>query len=186
MKEGIVKYTDTMIDLETLDVVPSALILTIGAVAFNRDTGEMDEGVHISVELDQPGRTISPSTVQWWMKQSKEAQERAFDGERTVIGGALHALDVYIYGMLAKKGRVWANAPTFDLAILRNAYGSLGSAPAWHYRQERCFRTYMEGFEGKMPPNTLAHDALADAIWQARAVMAAAAARNANATPLPL
>lgn len=180
------KHTDLMIDLETLDVRPTAHILTVGVVAFGKDTGEVDIGLHIPMVLDQ-GRTISPHTVKWWMEQSEEARKRAFapDPHQGLAnpGEMVHALASYINDWCTKKARVWANSPSFDLAILRNLCEQYGFQVPWHYRQERDFRTFMDGYDGPRPQNTLAHDALADAIWQAKAVIARA---KVNAPQLPL
>ena len=180
------KYTDLMIDLETLDTRPTAHILTVGVTGFNKDTGEVDGGMHIPMVLDQ-GRSISAHTVKWWTEQSEAARKRAFEPDKfsglANAGEMVHALASYINDNCVKKVRVWANGPAFDLAILRNLCEQHGFQAPWHYRQERDFRTYMEDFKGEMPPNTLAHDALADAIWQAKAIIARA---KTNAPQLPL
>ena len=59
------KFDHVMIDLETLDTLPHAVILSIGAVKFNEkniDDGAFYRVITIQSNLDEH-RTISPSTL---------------------------------------------------------------------------------------------------------------------------
>ena len=71
---------DCMIDLETLDTSPGAVVLTIGAVKFNpRGTGIIDE-LYIRVDVDEQialGRTVDEGTVEWWSTQPQAVQDEA-------------------------------------------------------------------------------------------------------------
>jgi len=80
--------TDIMIDLETLDVLPTATVLTIGAVKFDPfgedQVQKSAEKFYVKVDLDSCdalGLTTSESTLAWWGQQSKAAQEEAFSTE---------------------------------------------------------------------------------------------------------
>jgi len=66
-----------MIDFETLSLKPNAVLLALGAVAFDADTGVLLEQFYVNIDPRiQPGRDISASTALWWMKQSDEARQR--------------------------------------------------------------------------------------------------------------
>ena len=64
---------DIMVDLETMDNVPSAAIVAIGAVQCNLTTGETGSEFYRVVDLegqDKLGMTINPGTLYWWLQQS--------------------------------------------------------------------------------------------------------------------
>lgn len=165
------KYSDLMIDIETLATSANAYVLSIGAVAFNKDTHEIDAGVHFALAPNEQRRAVSFSTVKWWLAQGKAAQEAAFAGS-TPTTLALRQLGAYIGQNCTSKCRVWANGPQFDLVILRSLCDDFNFQPPWHYRQERDFRTFTEGRDVTLavPRVGEAHNALDDAIWQAKAV----------------
>ena len=71
---------DVMIDLETLDTSPTAVVLSLGAVAFDPYTHAHGATFYVEFTnfLEQQtgvGRTISPSTMLWWMQQNATARE---------------------------------------------------------------------------------------------------------------
>ena len=163
--------TDIMIDLETLDVLPTATILTIGAVKFDplgKDIEEPKcEKLYIKVDVDSCdhyGGTVSQSTLDWWAGQSKEAQEAAFDPDgRVSIEEALNQLYKFCWG--AK--RAWSHGVGFDLIILENYFRKVGKAVPWQFWEMRDTRTLFDiGINPNRPP-VLAHHALEDAWNQA-------------------
>ena len=98
--------TDLMIDLETLDVLPTATVLTIGAVKFDPFGDDLAdpkmEKFYVKVDVDSCDRlgcTVSQATLDWWASQSKEAQEEAFDPNgRISIEDALNQLYKFCWG----------------------------------------------------------------------------------------
>jgi hypothetical protein len=163
--------TDIMIDLETLDVLPSATILTIGAVKFDPFGMDVEEPacekLYIKVDVDSCDRigcTVSQSTLEWWSNQSKEAQDAAFDPEgRVSIEEAVAQLYKFCWG--AK--RVWSHGAGFDVIILENIFRKVGKAIPWSFWEVRDTRTIFDlGINPNRPP-VLAHHALEDAWNQA-------------------
>lgn len=179
---------NVMIDLETLDTRPTSVILSIGAVAFDPTLNCLGDFLDAELtnrgELERQqtlfGRTVSASTVQWWMGQSALAKrifsEQSMSGaDRVDLQTGLKLLSDLID---ANGGRddviVWANPPSFDLAILRSAYEATGIEVPWKHYNERCYRTLkaltkrqykVKAFEG------IEHKALDDALHQARNTM---------------
>ncbi|MFE2863219.1 3'-5' exonuclease [Sphingobacterium multivorum] len=140
------RFTDIMIDLETLDTKDSTAILTIGAQAFNIETGEVCP-VNFYATLNyerqiQEGRTISVDTMLWWGNQSDEAKEEAFGGSMP-LWEALIELRRYFDKYCYTDRHIWAKAPAFDLSVLKHAYDQLEQEPYWHYSNERDVRTYI-------------------------------------------
>jgi len=78
-----------MIDLETLGNTTNAAFIALGAVVF--DPNKPDGGVYdmpktyyerVDWESACKGRSISPSTVKWWMQQSNDARTEVLkDGQ---------------------------------------------------------------------------------------------------------
>ena len=163
--------TDIMIDLETLDVLPSATVLTIGAVKFDPFGDDLNDPtcqkfyVKIDVDsCDSLGCTVSQDTLDWWSRQSKEAQEAAFDPkDRISIIEALNQLYKFCWG--AK--RVWSHGAGFDVIILENLFRKIGKAIPWQFWEVRDTRTLFDlGIDPQRPP-VLKHHALEDAWNQA-------------------
>ena len=163
--------TDVMIDLETLDVLPSASILTIGAVKFDPFGRELQESkmdsFYCKVDVDscdRIGLTTSDDTIAWWANQSKQAQEAAFDPDgRIDIEEAFARLYKFCWG--AK--RVWSNGATFDIVICEHVFRKVGRAVPWKFWEVRDVRTAFDlGINPQRPPVT-AHHALEDAWNQA-------------------
>jgi len=160
-----------MIDLETLDVTPTASILTIGAVRFDPFGDEINDStctkLYIKVDLDscdRYGGTVSQSTIDWWASQSKEAQDEAFDPTgRVPIEEAMNQLYKFAWG--AK--RVWSHGATFDIPICEFYFRKVGKAIPWQFWEARCTRTIFDiGINPNRPP-VLKHHALEDAWNQA-------------------
>lgn len=164
-------YTDVMIDLETLDVLPSATVLTIGAVKFDPFGDDVAEPsmkkFYVKVDLDscdKLGCTVSPATVEWWSKQSQAAQDEAFSPEgRINVTDALDQLYKFCWG--AK--RIWSHGAGFDVIICEHLFRKIGKSIPWQFWEVRDTRTLFDiGIDPKRPP-VLKHHALEDAWNQA-------------------
>lgn len=161
---------DVMIDVETLDTRPSAVLLSIGAVRFDIDTPTIYDikTFHVHIDIDScldAGRTVSGSTVLWWMDQSDEARKRMTDVRRIPLRDALLQLSTFI----TEKDRVWGNGSNFDNTILCDAYRSVNLTPPWRYWGDMCYRTVKNLHRDVPKPefDDVKHDALADALHQA-------------------
>ncbi|HGX8891141.1 TPA: RecE family exodeoxyribonuclease, partial [Escherichia coli] len=63
-----------MIDLETMGKNPDAPIISIGAIFFDPQTGDMGPEFSKTIDLETAGGVIDRDTIKWWLKQSREAQ----------------------------------------------------------------------------------------------------------------
>jgi hypothetical protein len=173
-----------MIDLETLSLRQDAAILSIGAVFFNLDSGEIDsDTLHIGITMhEQPHYGhIDPDVVAWWLKQPKEAQISLANliGNGMQLADALTDLSYFVqnHGDPAHV-RVWSNGATFDVVILENAYQRHSMSAPWRFYNHRDVRTIVEigrnllDIDPKydMPFDGIQHNALADAVHQAKYV----------------
>lgn len=174
MKNGL---TDAMIDLETLDTRPSALVLSIGVVLFNRrDPSVKMEGLNLIFGLKEyrdaqikVRRTVCKETVAWWKKQSPEARVIFKQGN---VKSVVHALEKLTHFLTKGDTNllVWGNGASFDNAITVSLYESFAMEAPWKFWNDRCFRTF-KGEHGHIarPPDFkgVKHNAEDDACQQA-------------------
>lgn len=162
---------DLMIDIETLGTAPGSVILSIGAVAFDAETGEFGDEFYVAIDPQSAvsaGLTMDVSTLKWWMDQSEDARQEAFSGEDS-IWNALIDFDDYVRRIDAT--RVWAKPPSFDLVLLEAAFRKVGIDIPWHYKTPRDCRTLFDLTNATQPDVGTAHNALDDAKSQALGVI---------------
>lgn len=170
-----------MIDKETLDTANTAVILSIGAVRFDLDSDKIDDkAYYASISIDSnlaAKRTISESTLLWWLQQSPEAQA-VFHEPKQSLKGAL--ADFCAWFGDAKF--IWSNGADFDIPIMANALRGVGLEPPWDFWNARCVRTYknLPGCRDIKVVNPLKHNALQDAVAQVRLVQAIQKKLKAN------
>lgn len=173
-----------MIDLETMGKKPSAPIVAIGAVLFSPRNGELGESFYTAVDLQSAmaAKAVPDAdTIIWWMKQSSEARAAICVDGVPSLQSALYDLNKFIRSNVAnpRNLRVWGNGAVFDNVILRESYQRECVPLPWEWFNDRDVRTIVElgrevGFDPKrdMPFDGERHNALADAIHQAKYVSA--------------
>lgn len=166
-----------MVDLETLGTTADSIILSIGAVKFDLDSNKIDDaGFYASISIDsnlEAGRKLSESTLLWWLKQSPDAQQ-VFHEPKQSLDSALSELSDWL---VHNRRMVWSNGADFDIPMLAHAHASFGMDSPWEFWNARCVRTYKSlPAAAKVPKPANDHNALRDAINQARYVQAIQAA----------
>jgi exodeoxyribonuclease VIII len=144
-----------MVDIEALAKHNDAIILTIGAQMFDPSvkgwetrkqrhihTGdEYDSYINVRVDVDEQerlGRRIDQDTVDWWAKQTPEAQHDAFaEEDRASLRDALLALKL----LADSCKRVWSKGPLYDFAILEHAFEQTKIPVPWKFWNVRDART---------------------------------------------
>ncbi|HIE9092350.1 TPA: 3'-5' exoribonuclease domain-containing protein [Klebsiella pneumoniae] len=180
-----IDYVHVMVDLETMGKKHNAPIVAIGAVFFDPATGSIGESFYKVVCLESSvnwGAVIDPSTVIWWLKQSSEARSAIVNDDAIPLQDALLQFREFVSDNVAggsKKAQVWGNGASFDNSILRSSYDCIAEDYPWEYWNDRDVRTMVElgqaiSFDPKttIPFEGSRHNALADAIHQARYVSA--------------
>jgi hypothetical protein len=158
-----------MLDIETLGIEPGAAILSIGACTF--DTDGVGETFHRSVGLQhcqERGLSIDAETLQWWLDQDEGAAVDLLTTGAplaTVLSELRDYLETHDYDEL------WANSPKFDMVHLEAAYEALGWSVPWDFYELRDVRT-VQALPGavELEHEGTEHDALDDAVHQAREV----------------
>lgn len=180
-----IDYVHVMVDLETMGKKHNAPIVAIGAVVFDPATGSIGESFYKVVCLESSvnwGAVIDPSTVIWWLRQSSEARSAIVNDDAIPLQDALLQFREFVSDNVAggsKKAQVWGNGASFDNSILRSSYDCIAEDYPWEYWNDRDVRTMIElgqaiSFDPKttIPFEGSRHNALADAIHQARYVSA--------------
>ena len=162
-----------MIDLETLNTTTDGVIMSLGAVRFDLDSDQLDdEGFYASISIDSNmahGRTISESTLLWWLDQSPAAQTVFTEPKQTLESALTSFVDWF-----GSAKFVWSNGADFDIPMVAHALRGLGLDTPWDFYNARCVRTYknLPGMRNLTMPNTLKHNALSDCIAQVKLVQA--------------
>ncbi len=164
-----------MLDTETLGTTADAVILSIGAVKFDLETGHIDDlGFYRSISVESNldyKRRISESTLLWWFKQDAAAQA-VFHEPKESLPDALGELSDWIG---TSEFSVWSNGADFDIPMLSHAYTQVQQEVPWKFFNNRCYRTYknLPGAKGiRTPVLGVKHNALSDAFQQAQTVCA--------------
>lgn len=138
-----------MIDLETMGIAANAAIVSIGATIF--DHSQILDRFYLPVNLRSCtdfGLSTSPSTVEWWNKQSDEARNAWNTPDAPSLVSALMDFHKWIkpIGQDIKRIATWGNGVDFDIVILKSAYDVIQIDPPWMYYNQCCFRTMKNMF----------------------------------------
>ncbi|END1617768.1 3'-5' exoribonuclease, partial [Escherichia coli] len=168
-----------MIDLETMGKNPDAPIISIGAIFFDPQTGDMGPEFSKTIDLDTAGGVIDRDTIKWWLKQSREAQSALLTDEIPLDDALLQLREFIDENSGEFFVQVWVNGANFDNVILRRSYERQGIPCPWRYCNDRDVRTIVElgkaiDFDARtaIPFEGERHNALDDARYQAKYVSA--------------
>lgn len=174
------KLDHFMLDLETFDVGPKAVIRSIGIAHFDK------QGVHETFYTNVDfmsnlyvGRTVAERTVRWWGSQSDEAKAALEETPGLPLREALYNASIFIRQINPNLNnvRMWSYGSDFDNVVISTAYEDFGMNTPFAFRGRRCYRTMLaildnhitrEGIPYPDPPESVTtHHALEDAKWQA-------------------
>lgn len=139
-----------MLDIETLGLKPGCGIMSIGAVNFGLDRQEslLEEANQFYVaingfDMQNLGFRTDPETLRWWKKEPiwKDLSAEIRDSQ---IGVHRACTKLAHFLETARPDKVWANAPIFDIEMLRYTFKRMKLEFPVAYRQEMDFRTVME------------------------------------------
>lgn len=172
---------DIMVDLETMDNVPSAAIVAIGAVQCDLTTGELGQTFYRVVDLrgqDELNMTINPETLYWWLNQSDGARHALLVDGKILLEQMCSKFNKWLMslGPSTEHMRMWGNGASFDNAIVRYAYRQCEMELPIKFWNDRDMRTivgfYPRQMQEKWRRSTLRkgdhHNALDDAKHQVR------------------
>lgn len=129
-----------MIDFETWSTLPNAAPRSLGAVLFTADGLTSDE-FYVNIDeadVREKGLHFLPSTIAWWAKQSKEAQDVLLQQPQSLI----IALTQFSQWVRKVNGQfLWGNGADFDNPILKSCYEAIQADTPFKPFNGRCYRT---------------------------------------------
>lgn len=173
-------FTDLMVDIEAIGPSPNGVIVQIGALPFNIETGEMldiEQGFNVNIKIDDQlslGRIVNESTLRWWFGQSKQAQDTVFGTKHNAsLAGTLQALYINVKEWCKSDAKIWSHS-TYDFVMLMEAYRNVEMRPPWSYRDSVDIRTITSMYMWKTGKKTVEignfagtqHNALDDCVNQ--------------------
>lgn len=169
---------DCMIDLETLGTNPDAPIISIGAVFFDIEKKILGPTFYMALDVNEQikrGRMVTGDTIKWWLGQS-DAAKKVFHEQAKLAPQVLQTLSQW-YKINNGKAFVWGNGSTFDISMLENIFQMYNLDCPWAYNKIMDVRTFKRfvGKDAKIVIPGTAHNALDDAIGQAKYIMERAA-----------
>lgn len=156
-----------MLDLETLGTRNDAMIIQVGAVYFDRMTGELGREFATCIDPGNYGDkfTVDYDTVKWWFEQSDAARGLVLRTPMSLVE-AIFGLTHFLEG---EDITLWSHA-TFDMPILQHAFQTVGMKNPVPFRNMRDLRTLMDlaDHHSDAPREGCHHNALDDAKYQAK------------------
>lgn len=190
-----------VIDFETLDTIPTSIVLSFGCLAFNPDDIEdinqecveklRKQGKHwvFNVKL-QNDRTASRDTIEWW-KNHREQADIIFKATDTIsLNDWMDEFDEFCAQHIDKNTIVMIRGQDFDAPIIKDIYRRAGRALPFNEWKIRDTRTlvdfafnvnngYVPGFKDLLHTITLVeHYALDDCIKDAYQIALALETKN--------
>lgn len=171
---------DVMIDFEALGTGPNKCVCQVGAVYFDRHTGELGESFKANIDADSHiklGGVVDGRTVYWWLSQSLQARTSILGNQQPVT-----EVMTNLNEFLKNSSRIWSHA-TFDFVTLTDTLSHCGITPSFSYRSGMDIRTllYLSGTTtSSFAREGTHHDALDDAKHQVKYCVAALGAVKGN------
>lgn len=157
---------DITFDFETCALAPTAAVMSVGAVAWNRESEDnpfvldpmhlCDYSFYKHVDLRSSfldGFSFDKDTSNWWAAQPIDAKRALLDYDDTPILPIKEVIDSFFSYIkevkslfYARQVHLWSQGTDFDIAILRNICNIYNLSMPINYHDFRDHRTfYMEG-----------------------------------------
>lgn len=172
---------DVMLDFETLGNGRYKALCQVGAVYFDRITGELGSAFKANIDAishERLGGLVDAKTVYWWLSQSDAARQSILAEPKLPIVEAVTTLNDF----LEPAARIWSHA-TFDFVTLLQTLEDLHIKPKFSYKAGLDLRTlvYLAGTKvDKVVREGTHHDALNDCKHQVKYAVAALNQIKAN------
>jgi hypothetical protein len=169
------KQVHIMVDLETLGLVEDAMILSIGAVAFSAEGVDHLSAFYVEIDPNTSPGGVDISTIKFWFEQAVKTGKLPPVNGTTYFIAAVQQFRNWLIEQASQGELVlWANGTDFDIPKLCKAFMNAHILVPWKYNSVRDCRTVFKLFGHLIvdkPDKIDAHNARADAIWQAEYLM---------------
>ena len=144
-----------MLDLESLDLGPKSVVTQVGIIAVPADNPDeeirrIDQYLPVQPQI-QLGRSMSFSTIFWWMGQEEKARMRFIDNDGddmeellALVRSVHRKLTDLINSVGRKNVEIWARGPQFDVVNLETLFSDCGLDTPWNYDSVMDLRTMLK------------------------------------------
>lgn len=137
---------DVMVDLETLGRRAGCVVLSLGAVAFDKDGLKSEfEMVFNKTNSQLLGLHVDSETEAWWLRQSEAARAVLRQADSATashpVAHVLTSFNIWLSQWGKSKVFMWGNGSDFDNTILTEVYRVAGIETGWGTYNNRCHRT---------------------------------------------
>lgn len=176
----MINQTHFVLDLETMGNRPTSAIVAIGCVRI--ENLQITDTFYRHVDLQSSlsaGLTVDAGTINWWLRQSREAQEAITSAEPVQVFEALldlcEFMGVSVSGEPNRQALLWGNGSSFDNVIIGSAFDAHNIARPWMFWNDRDLRTLLALYPAakQLPFEGIKHHALDDAEHEARQLILA-------------
>lgn len=178
---------DLMVDFETFSTDPKAVVVSAGAVLFDKKKKIYAKKYWDITFKDQIkiGRIVDESTLRWWFSQSREAQKSITNDKKLLKTlnptpkFLSEFMDWLTIGLKTHNCNVrdlvfWGNGACFDPPIFTSLLKDYGFDEPWKFWNILCYRTFERMTQCKklLGRTSTHHNALDDAVYQASTMIA--------------
>lgn len=175
------KRIDIMTDIETLGNKTDSTIIQISAIAFNIETGEIDNTFNEIVDITKIDNIkLTGSTLKWWFNTDKDLlakilNEGTLSSEEVLTKFHAWITNIQSHHNVGKENvYFWGKGILFDNKMIQHQLESIGLDYPIFYRNDRDVRTLIELAATKLnitdqelqdmytDSNLIAHDAFDD------------------------
>lgn len=173
------------LDIETLDLSPSAVVMDIGVVIYDLEKQVEVYAKNLTPSISEQvivGRTVSKDTVNFHVRNYHKTLDSLVSHAssfRPTVASVFNSMEE----LLSPVSEIWINGLSFDPVVLRSLFTSRGiDRLPWSYSKEvdvRSFRTLFKkyglslgggngddgGDDGDDGKHRAVHEAIADARW---------------------
>ena len=160
---------EAMTDTETLGTKAGSVILSIGAVMFDRNGQGHGDSFYCNINVESSlmaGLTYDPRTIEWWNSQPAETRQQLSVDTLPVEDGLREFANWY---KARKPQKFWCQGLTFDAPILEAAMAKFDITPPWKFWETRDTRTAYDVYnfhDKSVKREGTYHNALANSIHQ--------------------
>lgn len=173
------------LDIETLDLSPSAVVMDIGVVVYDLEKQVEVWATNLTPSITEQvivGRTVSKETINFHVRNYHKTLDSLIDHAssfRPTVASVFNSMEE----LLSPVSEIWINGLSFDPVVLRSLFTSRGiDRLPWSYSKEvdvRSFRTLFKNYGlslgggnggdggdgGDDGKHRAVHEAIADARW---------------------
>ncbi len=158
-----------MIDIETLGICATSVVLSVGVVVFDDEYNIIDKKMYVLDKREQleKGRTYNKDTIEFWNNQPVEAKKQFHTDHLYSIEEFKNDFNKFVRSY--DIDLVWSTAPNLDIACIQTLLEldkNGDSVIPWKFNKIRDVRTVRDYLKQYPKREGVYHDAIDDCLYQ--------------------